>query len=162
MRRALSVLAGVTALLVGFAGQASAESATVSGTGDITKLVAKNGASTAVAKVFGLSKPCEAQYLHLTISSKRAGQYRAEGSCIQGSWYKGLYYHASADDQNPKKVTCGGFKFTYNADHHFYKVVMPRSCLSHAPNRIRMSAEGMDYGSGSGGSAGPTKLLDRG
>jgi hypothetical protein len=162
MRRLATVVASIAALVAATAGPAAAQSVTVDGSGDITKMFASNGDKAAVAKVYGLDKPCDAQYLNVKVSSKREGYYQAEAGCYGTQWLKGLYYHSSADDQGPSKVSCDGFRFTYNADSHFYKVKMPRSCLDHAPNRVRFASEGHDYASAMPGEAGPTKLLDRG
>jgi hypothetical protein len=163
MRRLLTVVATLTALLAAFASPASAESATVSGTGDIKKMAAANKSTSVVAKVFGLAKPCEAQYLDVTISSRRDAKWKASAGCYQTTWAKGLYKSAAGDFTDSKKVDCPDFKLTYDAANHFYRVVVPRSCIKAAPDRVRLYAEGRNYaGSASPGTAGPTKLLDRG
>ncbi|MBA3718872.1 MAG: hypothetical protein H0W95_01045 [Nocardioidaceae bacterium] len=145
------------------AGVAAAESQTVEGTGDIDRMVASNGQNAVTAKVFGMAPPCDTHYLWVTVNWRGADLYRAEAGCYPGGiWAKGLYYHDSADDQNPDQVNCDGFVFRWDGERQLFKVVIPRSCLDNAPNRIRVAAEGHVYSSTTGSEAGPTRLLARG
>src|SRR4051812_33211839 len=159
MRRVAVVLAGLICVVAATAGPAAAESVTVHGSGDITKMFASNGAKAAVVKVYGLEAPCDAMSVQIKITSKRAGYYEADAGCYQGTWATGFFYYSSADDQNGTKVTCDGFHLRYNADRKFYKLRAPRSCLGHAPNKVRFESTGGNYGSAQPGAAGPTKLL---
>jgi hypothetical protein len=162
MRRVLIVLFALTGLLLGLTGPASAESITVKGTGNITKMSVNNGDNKITVKVYGLDKPCEAKSLWVTVSSRETAKYRAEASCYQG-WHKGLYLYSSGDTTTGgKRVTCDGFVLKYVTDGKFYKIVMPRSCVGKLPNKIRVAAEGVDFDSAMPGFAGPTKLLARG
>jgi hypothetical protein len=163
MRRTLTVLLAMTGLLLGLTGPASAESVTVQGTGNITKMYVNNGDSKITVKVYGLKKPCEAQSLWVTVKSRETAQYRAEAGCYQGTWHKGLYLYANGDTTTGgTKKNCDGFVFKYVTDGKFYKVIMPRSCVGKLPNKVKVSSEGIDYGSATPGFAGPTKLLARG
>src|SRR4051812_48897221 len=113
MRRLLTVTTLVAAFVAALVAPASAESDTVNGSGDIKKMAAANKSSVVVAKVFGLDKPCEAQSLQVTISSKRAATWKAEAGCYQGTWLTGLYKSASGDDTDSKEVNCPGFTMAY-------------------------------------------------
>jgi hypothetical protein len=162
-RLSIFLVASVSLLAIG-SGVAIAESQTVNGTGDITKMVASNGTSSVTTKVFGLKRPCGgAQYLHVHIT-KGDGTllYEAEGTCISAEWYTSLWYTPTGMIEDAEAVDCPAFTFTRNRTTGAYKVVMPRSCLANAPNRIKVDADGHNYGTLTGGLAGPTKLLSRG
>ena len=162
MRRTLTVLLAMTGLLLGLTGPASAESVTVQGQGNITKMYVNNGDNKITVKVYGLDKPCMAKSLFVTVSSRQTAKYQAEAVCYQG-WHKGLWLYANGDTTTGgKKVTCDGFVFKYVTDGKFYKIVMPRSCVSKLPNKVRVAAEGVDFDSAIPGYAGPTRLLVRG
>jgi hypothetical protein len=142
-----------------------AESVTVQGEGDITKMFVNNGQRALTVKIYGLDKPCGgAQSLQVRVRWGTSAEYLAEGSCIQANWYTGLYYDSNRSaDPGAKSVDCPDFKFTYNATGHFHKVFIPRSCMGKAPDRINVRALGNNYsGSATGGSAGPTRRLARG
>src|SRR4051812_48631333 len=155
MRRLLTVTTIVAALVAAFVTSASAESDTVKGAGDIKKMAAANKPSVVVAKVFGLDKPCDAQSLTVKISSRRDATWSAEAGCYQGTWITGLYKSASGDGSDAQEVDCPGFRMTYTARHHRYRVVVPRSCIKAAPDKVRVYAEGRNYtGSAVPGAAG--------
>jgi hypothetical protein len=142
---------------------AFAEQQTVNGTGDITKMAVNNGQTALTTKVFGLGKPCGgAQYVHVHVLWGTQPEYEVDGDCIQGAWYKGLFYRSDRDGSDSKEVNCPDFKLTYNSTGHFYKVFIPRSCMGKANNRVKVRADAVEYGSTTGGEAGPTKLLGRG
>jgi hypothetical protein len=162
MRRALTVLLALTGLMLGLTGSASADSVTVKGTGNITKMYVNNDTGKITVKVYGLDKPCMAKSLWVTVSSRETAKYRAEAGCYGGTWAKGLYLYANGDTgSGGKKVTCAGFVFKYVTDGKFYKIVMPRTCVSKLPNKVKVTAEGVDYASAMPGYA-TTKLLPRG
>ena len=164
MRRLSIFLAAAVSLFAIGSGVAIAESQTVDGTGDITKMVADNGTSFVTTKVFGLKRPCGgAQYLHVHVTKGDGTPlYKAEGGCYSAEWHTSLWYTPTGDPEDYVAVDCTGFSFTRNRTTGAYKVVMPRSCLGSAPNRVRVDAEGQNYGTLTGGLAGPTKVLSRG
>lgn len=162
------VLAGAAAL---GGGVASAESETVRGdapgpgTGDISKMVASNGVDAVTAKVFGLGKPCTgARDLSVYVENRRGRiLYHAQGVCSAGTtWSTNLYYTATGNTQDEKRVRCSTFTFARSKATGAYKVVMPRRCLGNAPGAVRLEAEGSNWGTVTGGHAGPTSLLRRG
>ena len=162
MPRAAAVLLAATVTLALFAASAAAQSQTVRGTGNITKLVADNGRSAVTVKLFGLAKACEAKQLDASIFWGKQ-DYKVEGVCIQGKWFAGLYYNSDrSSGSGGKKVNCRGFSLKYTAASKSWKAVVPRSCMSKAPSRVRVQAEGVDFTSAMPGEAGPTKLLRRG
>lgn len=162
MRRAC-VVGAVAGLLV-LAPGAGAESATVNGSGDLTKLTASNATKALTVKVFGLKPPCAAQHLKITVLWGTKSAYLAEAGCFPGAtWDTGLFYLPTrATPESARAVSCAGFRLRYDAAGKFYRLVLPRSCMGKAPDRIRVRSEGNNYGSMTGGTAGPTRLLRRG
>ena len=164
MRRSAVVLAAFVGFMSLGGGMANAESQTVNGTGDITRMVANNGTNVVTAKVFGLGRACGgAHYLHVDVTT-RSGRllYRAEGGCTSGEWHTGLYYTPTGVVEDSRSVRCRNFSFTRSRATGAFRIEMPRGCLDHAPARIKVRADGADYGSMTGGTAGPTRLLTRG
>ena len=164
MPRAVAVLLATTIALAVLVASAAAESQTVSGKADIKKLVADNGRSAVTAKVFGLGGPCTAKTLIVSIFWG-AKAYEVQAICdINGKWARGLYYNSGSvpGAVGTKKVSCRGFSLKYTAATKSWKAVVPRSCMSKAPSRIRVKAEGVNQSSAIPGEAGPTKLLRRG
>ena len=164
MRRlSVFIVAAVSLFAIG-SGVAIAESQTVTGTGDITKMVASNGTSSVTTKVFGLKRPCGgAWFLHVFVTAADGTPlYKAEGGCYSAEWHTSLWYTPTGAPEDYVAVDCAGFSFTRNRTTGAYKVVMPRSCLGNAPNRVRVEADGANYGTLTGGHAGPTKVLSRG
>jgi hypothetical protein len=162
VRRLLVVFVACLGFLAAGGGVANAESQTVNGTDGITRLKASNGTNAVTANVFGLGSPCGgAWYLHVEVRN-RAGKllYMAEGSCISAEWHTGLFYEGGAGE--PTAVRCRNFSFTRNRTTGAFRIEMPRGCLDHAPDRIKVRAEGADYGAMTEGVAGPTRLLARG
>ncbi len=164
MRRVLVFLTSVCLLSAVGGGAAYAESQTVAGTGDITKMVANNATDVLTAKVFGLGPRCGgAQYLHVLVKDRYGKlRYEADGDCISAQWYIGLYYTSTGVREDETAVNCPGFAITRNSTSGTYLALMPRTCLGNAPNRVKLQAEGANYGTMTGGTAGPTKLLNRG
>ena len=162
MRRVLALMLAVCLLPALGAGSAYAESQTVDGSGDITKLVANNGTNTLTAKVSGLGPRCGgAQYLHVFVKNRNGKLlYEADGDCISAQWFASLWYTSTGAREDETAVSCSGFALTRT--NGVYVVKMPRSCLDHAPDRVKIKVEGANYGTTTGGKAGPTKLLARG
>jgi hypothetical protein len=164
MRRFSLVLAAFVGFLSLGGGIANAESQTVNGTGDISRMVADNGTNAVTTKVFGLGRPCGgAWYLHVDVTNRRGRLlYRAEGGCTSGEWHTGLYYTSTGVIEDATSVRCRNFSFTRIRATGAYRVGMPRTCLDHAPGGIKVRADGANYGTMTGGTAGPTALLTRG
>ena len=166
MRRALTMAAATAGLLLASTTSASAETVTVNGTGEITSVTVNNASGAVKAKVKGIGKPCDvAQYLHLTVKSRRTGAYRIEGSCIQGSWYTGLYYDPSGTFDGSGdigKVNCSDWFLKYDSDMHLFRARVSRDCLRHSPDRVKVLTEGANYGSTTPGGSAKTGLLNRG
>jgi len=156
---AVTCLAALTA-----AASAYAASQTVKGQGDIKKMTASNGSSAVTTKLVGLKGPCKAKQFHTELQWGSKSAYRAHAECTAGTtWSKGLEYVADRSDfsTNPKPVRCRGLKITFSGG--VWTTVVPRSCISKAPARIRVLAEGNNYGgSAIPGMAGPTRLLSKG
>lgn len=150
-------------IVVGLVQPAAAESVTVQGSGDITKMFANNAQTAAVVKVFGLGKPCaSAQYVEIYVRWG-ASEYAADAACsMQGSWDKGLFYQQDRSNPNAQPVNCPDFKLTYNSTDNFLKAFIPRSCMSKAPNRVKFKSAGATFSASKEGQAGPTPLLSRG
>ncbi|MEA2462250.1 MAG: hypothetical protein QOH90_2427, partial [Actinomycetota bacterium] len=133
-------------VVIGVVGSAAAESVTVQGSGDIKKMVAINGQTAAVTKVFGLGKPCaSAQYVSIHVMWGTS-EYDVEGACsMQGSWDTGLFYQQDRSNPNAKEVNCPGFTLTYNSTNKSLKAFIPRSCMTKAPNRVKFKSEGATF-----------------
>ena len=156
-----AALALLTALVV--VPYALAESQTVQGTGAIKKLTANNGDNKVVAKLKGMDAPCEAHYFKVVIFWGKKKAYQADAGCYGTEWIPSLYYQANRNSgQGGKEVKCDKFKVAYDKDLGGYKVVVPRKCMDEAPDKIKVRAEGDNYGSPMPGEAGPTKALARG
>lgn len=168
MRRLLVAVAATASAVLLTAGVAGAASQTVAGDkyggqlGDVTKIVVDNGNRAVSTKVFGLGKPCVgAKFISVKVQNKRGKTlYTGEAGCYPGPtdmvWKTGLY------DRGGSKVKCGKFSISRIKSNGAYRVLMPRGCLSNAPNRIKVEVDAQNWGSVTGGHAGPTKLLGRG
>jgi hypothetical protein len=167
-----AIVTATAALALGLAGPALAESTTVQGKsvngypGNITKMVANNARTAIVAKVYGLDKPCDARQVEVSVKSHNGVQYRAMGSCYNlgetPKWNKGLYRVNDDGSTSGDSLACDDFKLTYNADHGFYKAVMPRSCVSKLQDGVRVEASGIDFDYATPGQTPWTKRLARG
>jgi hypothetical protein len=154
-----------TTMVMAIAQPAAAESQTVQGQGDLTKMVAKNNQSAAIVKLFGLGEPCGgAQHLNAHVIWGSTSAYMAEAGCYSGNtWGKGFYYLSDrSKPESAKEVNCPDFKISYNAADEFYKIFIPRSCMPKAANRVKFKSTGQNFGTMTGGTAGPTRLLARG
>jgi len=158
--RSLLVAAAMLLALVPFA---LADSQTVQGTGVIKKLSVNNGDNKVVAKLKGMDAPCEAHYFKVVIFWGKKKAYQADAGCYGVKWIPSLYYQANRNNgQGGEEVKCEKFKVAYDKDKGTYKVVVPRKCMDAAPDKIKVRAEGDNYGSPMPGEAGPTKALARG
>jgi hypothetical protein len=165
MRRKVVLAIAVGSVSLGcLAPSASAESTTVKGTGDIKKMYVKNGSSALVTKVFGFKGACQAHYFRIQIFWGQKAAYQADGGCYPGGqWITSLYFFSDRNaGSGGTKVKCGQFRLTYNATERSWRAFVPRSCLVKAPNRVRVKSDGDNYGSTTGGEAGPTRALGRG
>ena len=169
MHRRHLVLVATALCLPLLASSAAGESQTVDGTGDIKEMVANNAQGAVKVKLFGLREPCDAKQFTIDVFWRTKPRYQVQAACTAGTtWTRGLYYDGDrTDDQGAMaedRVQCPGFKLRYVTDGKpFWRAVLPRECLSKAPNRIRVKAEGVNYaGSAIPGQAGPTRRLSRG
>lgn len=163
MRRIWLALLASMMLLLSLAQSAGAESVTVQGTGDIDKMYANNAQKAMTVKVYGLNAPCSAQKITIRVRWGATAAYDAEAGCYGAEWGgKTLYYLPNRHADTARKVDCPDFRLTYNSTYGFYRAYVPRSCMPRADNRVKVSSRGNNYGSQTGGTAGPTGLLRRG
>ena len=168
MHRSYLVLVATAVCLPLLASSAAGESQTVQGKGDLKKMVANNAQGAVKVKLFGFGGPCSAKQFTIDVFWGTKPTYQVQAACTAGTtWTRGLYYDADrTDDQGAlaeNRVECDGFRLKYNATDKFWRAVLPRDCLSKAPDRIRVKSEGVNYaGSAIPGEAGPTDRLRRG
>ena len=165
MRRVLALLLSVASLLVVSGGIAVAELQSLRGHGDITRMTADNGANAVTARVFGIGRPCTmGKDLSVFVETRRSRiLYQAQGVCSAGTqWSTTLYYTATGDVQDVTRVRCSNFEFVRSNATSSFRIVIPRRCLDNAPSSIRVEAQGSNWGSVTGGTAGPTGVLARG
>jgi hypothetical protein len=170
MRRAVAVLLALSTALTLGVGVANAQSQTVAGDkyggsfGDVRKIVVNNAAAKLTTKVFGLGEPCGgAASLQVDVQNRRGRLlYRAEGSCVGVDWGRGLYATDTGKPEDAVPVKCKKFVLARSAKSGAFRVVIPRTCMSGAPNKLRVEVNGLNFGSATGGHAGPTKALRRG
>ena len=168
MRRLFVTVVATSSALLLAAGVAGAASQTVAGdkyggkVGDVKKIVVNNGQRAVSTKVFGLGKPCRgAKFISVKVQNKRGKTlYAGEAGCFSGP--DGPVWDAYMVDKGASILKCGKFDISRLKTNGAYKVVMPRSCMTNAPNRIRVEVDGLNSASATGGHAGPTKLLGRG
>jgi len=154
MRRVLSVVLAVVAISLSVTSSATADTGTVGGTGDISKLVASNKSDAVLVKVFGPGGKCDVRYVAAKLKGTDGATFQASGGCYPGGqWVVGL-------SKGTKVVTCGGDKLAYNATGAFWRFYIPRTCLRRLTNKIKVSAE-LTY-SAMPGEAGPTRWIRRG
>ena len=159
--RLVTLVTCIAALTV--VASAYAASQTMNGQGDLKKMTATNGSNAVTTKLTGFKGPCKAQQFHVEIQWGSKSAYRAHAECTAGTtWTKGLEYMADRNDftTNPKSVRCRGLKVAFSGGS--WTTVVPRTCMSKAPARIRVRAEGNNYASPMPGTAGPTRLLRKG
>jgi hypothetical protein len=165
MRRALTVLLAVSTALVLGVGVAAAQTQTVVGDkyggslGDVKKIVVNNATKALTTKVFGIGKPCtQAKSLSVKVQNRRRRLlFSAEAGCYGATdWITGLYTSKATE------VTCRKLGFARSAKTGAYTVKIPRRCIKSAPDKLRVEVDGMNWGSATGGHAGPTKALRRG
>lgn len=171
MRRAMAVLIALSTVFALGVGAAQAQSQTLAGDkyggsfGDIRKIVVNNATNALTTKVFGIGRPCkEAKSLQVNVQNRRGRLlFMAEAGCYGAStWGTGLYSTTTGKPEDATEVTCGKFVFARSPKTGAYRIVIPRKCMAGAPNKLRVEVDGLNFGSASGGHAGPTKALRRG
>ena len=168
MHRSYFVLVATAFCLLLLAASAAGESQTVQGKGDLKKMAATNAQGAVKVKLFGFRGPCEAKEFTIDVFWGTKPTYQVQAACTAGTtWTRGLYYDADRTDDNgalaEKRVQCPGFRLKYNSTDKYWRAVLPRECLSEAPDRVRVKSEGVNYaGSAIVGEAGPTRRLSRG
>ena len=168
VRRASATILATLCVLLLTASMAGAASQTVAGDkfggklGDIKKIVVNNAQRSVSTKIFGLGKPCGgAKSIAVRVQNKRGKTlYTGEAGCYPGK--TDLVWDFYLFDKDSSPVKCGKFDVSRIKSSGAYKVLMPRTCLSNAPNRIKVDVDAQNWGSVTGGHAGPTKLLGRG
>jgi hypothetical protein len=164
MGRLCSAVA-VTAVALALGSSAGAESTKVKGSGDIAKMTADNAKGGVTVKLYGFDKPCQAHYIAIFVEWGNKAAYQADAGCYNAAppkWLTSLSYLPDRNTREGKLVKCAKFRVTDTAKLNEYRVFVPRSCMGHAADRVRVRAEGDNYGSARPGVAGPTKLLRRG
>lgn len=154
MRKILSVTIAVTVLGLGLVGPAHADTASVSGSGDIDRMTVKNGDSAVVVKIFGPGGKCEVRSVSATLKGTDGVSYQAQGGCYPGNTW------ALSLSKGTRSIACSEDRLRYNADNEFWKFVVPRSCLTKLTNKIKVTGS-LVYGP-TPGEAGPTRLIPRG
>jgi hypothetical protein len=148
------------ALLLGLAGPAGAESATVQGTGDLDKMSVNNGPGAVVAKVYGPNIECGlSRWVEIVMRDGDGTKYTAMGGCYPGDPTAEGGWHTSLS-RGSKLVTCDGYTLTYNSTG-FWRFEVPRSCLNRLANRIKVKSD-LASGSPSPGETVFTRWLIRG
>lgn len=165
MRRICSVLVLALVSALSFAGSASAASQTVQGSGDIDKMVVNNARTALKVNLFGFGPPCGwAHYMKVVLDWGTKAGYQIDNGCYPGAtWVKGLAYLPDrSKPESAKIVTCPKLRFGYSAATKSHRAYVPRTCIPKAGNRVRVRSSGDNYGSMTGGKAGPTRRLRRG
>jgi len=164
MRRICSLLALTLASVLCLAGSASAASQTVQGSGDIDKMVVNNAQTALKVNLFGFAPPCEAHYMKVVLDWGTKAGYQIENGCYPGAtWAKTLTYLPNrSKPESAKIVSCPKLRFSYSEATKSHRAHVPRSCIPKAGNRLRVRSSGDNYGSMTGGEAGPTRSLRRG
>ena len=164
MRWIFSLPALTLVSALSLAGPASAASQTVQGSGDIDKMVANNAATAVKVSLFGFKPPCEAHYMKVVLDWGTKAGYQIENGCYPGgTWAKSLSYVPDrSKPETAKIVDCPKLRFSYSETNKSHRAHVPRSCIPKAANRVRVRSSGNNYGSMTGGEAGPTRLLRRG
>ena len=166
MHRRHFVPVATACCLLLLAPSAAGESQTVEGKGDLKKMVANNAQGAVKVKLFGFGGPCDARQFTIDVFWGTKPTYQVQAACTAGTtWTRGLYYDSDRRDGGlaVNRVQCDGFRLKYRADEKRWLAVVPRECISKAPDRVRVKADGVNYaGSAIPGEAGPTRRLDRG
>ncbi len=156
MRRVIAVWTMVLGLLLVSLGIAGAESTTVDGTSDITRMYASNGQSSVLVKVYGTGGKDEIRWVNVTMKGKDGVRYKAQGANYPGGEW------ATSLEKGQKAVDCPGLRVAWKADGGFWRFLVPRSCLTKLTQKIRVSAVLVSNASAVPGEAGPTRWLARG
>jgi hypothetical protein len=155
-------LLAAAALLLGLAAPANAESQTVKGTGDITKMSVSNGQNAVVAKVFTDGGKCSVtKEVWIDLRDGDGTKYKAWGGCIPGDPASGGGWH-KALERGGKGVACGGFTLAYDKAGGFWRFEVPRSCLAGLAKLVKVSAVHSSFVTATVNEAGPTRWLSRG
>lgn len=151
-------------LVLCLVGSASAASQTVRGSGDIDKMVVKNTRTALKVNLFGFGPPCDAHYMAVVVDWGTRAAYEITNGCYPGAtWQKSLSYVPDrSKPEGGKLVTCPRLRFGYSRADRSYRAHVPRTCIPKAGNRLRVRSSGDNYGSVTGGEAGPTRSLRRG
>lgn len=162
--RLLTALFAVVAVVLGLAGPAAADSASVAGTGAITTMTVNNGSSSVVAKVFGPSFACDGSALKWVKIVMRDGdgtRYTAKGACYLGDPTSPAAGWRVTLERGGSLRACVGDAVSYIGTGNYWRLAVPRSCLNGLANRIKVVESELAPGP-TPGFAGPTPWIARG
>ena len=89
MRRILALIAAVIVVSLSFSGTANADTGTVTGTGDISKMVASNKSDAVIVKVFGPGGKCDIRFVAATLKGTNGAPIRRAGAATRVSGSSG-------------------------------------------------------------------------
>jgi hypothetical protein len=127
-------------------------------------MVVNNARTALKVTLHGFAAPCEAHYMSVKISWGTKAGYELTNGCYPGAtWATGLsYLPKRAKPEGGKVANCPKLRFKYSKADKTYRAHVPRACIPKAADRIKVSSSGDNYGSVTGGEAGPTRSLRRG
>jgi hypothetical protein len=166
MRRVATVVLITAALGVAPVAAAFAESQTVDGVSDISRMTVNNDVHAVKIKLVGPGAPCDgAHYIHSYVRSAQDDEYMVDAGCYPGSeWGVSLQYSSDGNwNTHSRGIDCAGLDVGYNDVHEFWRIAIPRTCLHHSPDRIRVQSRAQNYANASGVEGKATsRLLHRG
>jgi hypothetical protein len=155
MRRSITALLAVLALVLTLGGSASADSVTVQGTGDIEKMTANNGDKAVVVKLYGPGGKDEVRWVNASLKGTDGVKYTAQAGWYGADWEKSL-------SRGSTLVSCGKLAITYNSTGGFWKLFVPRGCLDKLTNRIKVKGELVSVASATPGETSWTSWIKKG
>jgi len=147
------VLLCAVALALGLMGASSAQTVTKAGSGELSKIVVNNAAKAVTVKVYGPGGACSIRQVAVDLTGKKDKKYQIHGTCYQ-TWVKSIYL-------GQKQVKCAGFVMTYNKTAKFWRISVPRTCLTQLTSKIKVYSSIMGS-SAMPSEAGPTRWIRRG
>ena len=127
-------------------------------------MVVDNARTALKVNLFGFAPPCEAHYMRVVLDWGTKAGYEITNGCYSGTtWAKTLSYMPDrSKPEGGKIVSCPKLRFGYSEADKSHRARVPRSCMPKAGNKLTVSSSGDNYGSVTGGEAGPTRSLRRG
>ena len=156
MRRSVTaLLLGLAALLVSSA-TAHADSVSIGGSGDISKLSLDNRDAKVVVKVFAPSGPIGS--VEAVMKDDDGTRYTA--TIINGTDGDTALYKGGPVD--PTDVSCPNLSIGYNDTGDFWRFAVPRGCLDGLAGKIKGKAIYHEEGAASGSETAWTPWVRRG